>query len=251
MQFPFPVDERVHPTARSIRVTVSANGQVRLTIPRRVAKADARAFLASRADWVLATLAKARAQAGGKLSHALTWDGRDQIPYRGLPTPVLFTAARLARPTARLTPEALTVFAAPESTPLQRTRILKAALIKEARIEAEDVLLREAARLGLRFAALRIADTRAQWGSCTRAAQISLSWRLLLAPAEVLRYVAVHELCHIPHPDHSRQFWALLGRQMPGFEVQQQWLKTQGSGLHRWLKTGREQAEPQPGLFDL
>jgi len=248
--FPFPVHERVHATARHIRVTVSASGDVRLTIPRHVSKAEARAFLASRVDWVLETLAKARAAAGGRLQYALNWDDRDQLPYLGVATPVLFSPARLARPATRFQPEAITLFAAADSSPLQRTRALKAAFIKEARIECEDVLLREAARLAVQFGSLRIADTRSQWGSCTRQGDISLSWRLLMAPPEVLRYVAVHELCHIHHPDHSPAFWKLLARQMPGFESQQAWLKSQGGGLHRWLKTGAEVEEPQPDLFE-
>lgn len=250
MQFPFPVTERVHGTARSIRVTVTAAGEVRLTIPRRVSKAEARAFLASRSDWVLATLAKAREKSGGRLVNALRWDGSDLLPYKGAPTPLHFTPARLARPTTRFTPEAITLFAAADTTTAQRSRLLKAAFIKEAREECEDMLLREAARLGLRVGALRMADTRSQWGSCTRAGDISLSWRLLMAPPEVLRYVAVHELCHIVHPDHSPAFWALVARQLPGFEAQQGWLKTQGSGLHQWLPAGRAEPE-QPGLFDL
>ena len=105
---------------------------------------------------------------------------------------------------------------------------------------------REAHRLGLRWSELRIGDPRAQWGSCTPEGVISLSWRLLLAPPAVFRYVVIHELCHLPHPDHSKHFWALVAQQMPDWSTQREWLKRQGSGLHRWLARAPAEDAPAP-----
>jgi hypothetical protein len=47
-------------------------------------------------------------------------------------------------------------------------------------------------------------------GSCSRRGKLSFSWRLLLAPADVLHYVVVHELCHLREPSHQKAFWRLL-----------------------------------------
>ena len=63
MQFPFPVREKAHPSARYIRISVNATGEVLLTIPRQATKTQAREFLASRVEWVQAQLAKLRTQA--------------------------------------------------------------------------------------------------------------------------------------------------------------------------------------------
>ncbi|GAB5375455.1 MAG: hypothetical protein AcusKO_19170 [Acuticoccus sp.] len=64
-------------------------------------------------------------------------------------------------------------------------------------------------KVGRRPAALRIKDTRAQWGSCTPGGVLSFSWRLVLAPRFVLRYVAAHEVAHLIELNHSSAFWAL------------------------------------------
>lgn len=251
MQFPFPVQERVNPKARYIRVAVNASGEVVLTIPRYATKAEARAFLVSRVDWVREQLALLASRTPEAARRPLRWDDADLLPLRGAETPVRWSRASLARPQVRLLPEAITVFAPHDTRRELLTRLLKKALINEARLEAEDLLNREAHRLGLRWSELRIGDPRAQWGSCTREGVISLSWRLLLAPPEVFRYVVIHELCHLPHPDHSPRFWALVAQQMPDWAEHRDWLKRRGVGLHRWLAKAPEMDAPlaQADLF--
>jgi predicted metal-dependent hydrolase len=231
-------------------VAVNASGEVVLTIPRYATKAEARAFLLSRVDWVREQLAALAQQAPAVAMRPLRWDGRDVLPLRGTETPVLWMRASLSRPQVRLAEDAIRIFAPPETRPEQLLRVLKAALLREARLEAEDLLNQEAHRLGLRWSDLRIGDPRSQWGSCTREGVVSLSWRLLLAPTAVFRYVVIHELCHLPHPDHSPRFWALVAQQMPDWAEHRDWLKRQGAGLHRWLaKPTADAPPPQADLF--
>lgn len=246
MPFPFPVQERVNPKARYIRVAVNATGEVVLTIPRYATKAEARAFLVSRLDWVREQLGKLESRTPEAARRPLRWDGADVLPLRGTETPVLWSRASLSRPQVRLLPEAITVFAQQDTRHELLTRLLKRTLINEARLEAENLLNREAHRLGLRWSELRIGDPRAQWGSCTPEGVISLSWRLLLAPPEVFRYVVIHELCHLPHPDHSPRFWGLVAQQMPEWSLHRDWLKRQGAGLHRWLARPADADAPPP-----
>lgn len=250
MQFPFPVVERSHATARHIRISVNATGEVLLTIPRRATKAQAREFLASRVDWVQAQLVRLRAQAPRAASRPPAWDGHDVLPLRGSELPLRWMRASVSRPQVRLLADGIEIFAASNTRGEMLTRALKLALMREARLEAEDLLNQEAHRLGLQWRTLRIADTRAQWGSCNRDGTVSLSWRLLLAPVEVFRYVVIHELCHLPHPDHSPRFWALVAQQMPDYAGHRQWLKQHGRGLHRWLPArGLATTPVQPDLF--
>lgn len=250
MQFPFPVVERSHPSARYIRISINAAGEVLLTIPRRATKAQAREFLVSRVEWVQEQLVKLHTQAPRAASRAPAWDGRDVLPLRGVEIPVQWMRASVARPQVRIAATGIEVFAASSTRAELLTRVLKLALMREARLEAEDLLNFEAHRLSLAWRTLRIADTRAQWGSCTRDGTVSLSWRLLLAPAAVFRYVVIHELCHLPHPDHSPRFWSLVAQQMPDYLLHRDWLKRHGSGLHRWLPVRGETAPPtQPDLF--
>ncbi|MFN7193716.1 MAG: M48 family metallopeptidase, partial [Rhodospirillales bacterium] len=62
---------------------------------------------------------------------------------------------------------------------------------------------------------------------------LAFSWRLVLAPPEVLDYVVAHEVAHLTHMNHSAEFWALVARLCPGFERPRQWLAENGAHLLR------------------
>ena len=102
---------------------------------------------------------------------------------------------------------------------------------RRARALATDLCEREAPRLGVRYARIRIAAQRSRWGSCSSRGTLSFNWRLALAPREVLDYVVVHELCHLREPNHSRRFWALVEAARPRFEEQRAWLREHGAEL--------------------
>jgi len=48
---------------------------------------------------------------------------------------------------------------------------------------------------------------------------------LVSAPGPLLEYVVVHELCHLKHRNHSKEFWAFVGEALPGFQSQKKWLR--------------------------
>jgi hypothetical protein len=66
-----------------------------------------------------------------------------------------------------------------------------------------------AARASLRPAAVGVGDAATRWGSCSSTRRIRYSWRLILAPPEVRRYVVAHEVAHLEHLNHGPQFKAL------------------------------------------
>ena len=85
---------------------------------------------------------------------------------------------------------------------------------------------------GLRPKKVAVRDTRTRWGSCSETGTISLSWRLAFAPPDVMRYVIIHECCHLGQMNHSAKFWALVGEHFgPGYEIRKSWLRRHGNGL--------------------
>jgi len=66
---------------------------------------------------------------------------------------------------------------------------------------------------------------KTRWGSCSPTGGISLNWRLVAAPLEVIDYVVVHELAHLAEPNHSKSFWRLVGLTLPDYERAKKWLK--------------------------
>lgn len=66
---------------------------------------------------------------------------------------------------------------------------------------------------------LKIRSMKTRWGVCNRKSEtITLNAKLLSYPLECLDYVIVHELCHLVHFDHSKNFWNLVGVYCPEYK---------------------------------
>lgn len=60
---------------------------------------------------------------------------------------------------------------------------------------------------------------------------VSLSWRLIMAPKEVVDYVIIHELCHIIQPNHSKRFWDVVAKFDTNYKNRIKWLNNNGRML--------------------
>jgi predicted metal-dependent hydrolase len=236
----YALDERISARARCVRIEVRSPQEVRLVIPRGVPLALAREFAASRRAWIrdkIAELVQRQPGAAQTGPRPLSWNGEDRLPLRGVERGLRLVPAQLRRPQVRIDEDRISLFAPPAllAMPRQLERLLRDSLRREATGDAHRLLAAEAARLGVSYEGPRMADQKSLWGSCTPAGLISLSWRLVLAPPDVFRYVVVHELCHRIELNHSQRFWALVARQMPGYAPHRRWLREQGAQLHGWL----------------
>ena len=111
-------------------------------------------------------------------------------------------------------------------------------LKREARKDIEAAVDRHATRLGVEPRRITLRDTVSRWGSCSSTGALNFSWRLILAPPEILDYLAAHEVAHIVHMNHSPMFWKLTRRLFPETERAEAWLKTHGANLHRFGASG-------------
>ena len=84
---------------------------------------------------------------------------------------------------------------------------------------------------GGNYTSITIRDQKTRWGSCSGRGTLSFNWRLILAPPEILDYVVVHELCHLTHMNHSKEFWELVESVIPDYKTKRKWLKENGHTL--------------------
>ena len=64
-----------------------------------------------------------------------------------------------------------------------------------------------------------------RWGSCSYKKDISYNWKLIMAPEKIIHYVVIHELCHLIHFNHSKDFWKSVGKILPDYKSSKEWLK--------------------------
>ena len=72
---------------------------------------------------------------------------------------------------------------------------------------------------------LRLRSMAKRWGSALKGGVVCLNPELVRAPSICVDYVIAHEICHLKHPDHGREFWSLLSRVMPDWRARKQRLE--------------------------
>ena len=217
-----PVTVRLRRSARARRFTLSihaADGAPRLTLPACARTAEARAFLERQSGWLAEALERAPAP-------RLVAADRP-VPFRG--GSVLLRAEGGPRRAPRLDDGALVVGGAKTDAPRRALAFLKTA----ARDALTPAARGYAARLDRSAGRITLRDTRSRWGSCSSRGDLSFSWRLIMAPPDVLDYVAAHEAAHLVEMNHGEHFWRLVEALRPDWREQRDWLRRHGAELHR------------------
>ena len=75
----------------------------------------------------------------------------------------------------------------------------------------------------------KVNDATSKFGSCIPSTKIMhFSSRLIMLPEEKIDAIVVHELCHIVHPNHSKDFYKLVRKYIPDYDEINKWLKKNG-----------------------
>lgn len=217
--------------ARYYRLVIHAPWEpVELVIPRGGTLREGLRFLRDRGDWITRSL--------------------DRTDDRGIvPSPVRIAAGTVVP----IQGEPVTVFVRPEDRRRASVERWEDELLVRLPAEGDEDphpvvlrwLRREAGRVlrervehwaesvGARPTRIAVRDPRTRWGSCSSSGTLSLSWRLLLAPPEVLDSVVIHELAHLKVMDHSPRFYRLLALHCPEYRRHREWLRRNADRLRR------------------
>lgn len=117
----------------------------------------------------------------------------------------------------------------------ERTRLIIKLLTawyeQQAFTRLEEKVRLYAGQTGVSPASVGIKGYNTRWGSCHSDGRIFFNWRIIMAPPSVVDYVVVHELCHLVHHNHSRNFWGLVATILPDYTKRKDWLRLNGGQL--------------------
>ncbi|MBD3329019.1 DUF45 domain-containing protein [Candidatus Dojkabacteria bacterium] len=99
---------------------------------------------------------------------------------------------------------------------------------EELRSFVNDKARQYAQNLEVEYKKIRITGAKTRWGSCSGKKNLNFSWRLIMAPEEIIDYVVVHELCHLREMNHSKRFWELVSTIVPDWKDKRKWFKENG-----------------------
>lgn len=218
-------DIKIRHNARAKRYTLrlsQADQRPVLTIPHGGSVREGADFAKCHTDWLKDRLTD-RPQPIALLPGTI-------IPFKGVPHNLVATGK--ARGQVACFDDGETPSILIPGQPAHFERRLVDFLKKEARSALEASCAHHAGNLGLHYKSITIRDQRTRWGSCSSNARLNFSWRLILAPPDVLDYVAAHEVAHLEEMNHQPAFWALVKKTCPDMDVHRHWLRQNGGQLH-------------------
>jgi len=212
----------VRQNSRARRLSLRADVKKRrivLTLPRSATWLQAREFAQQQQRWILRHLTEIAEQ-------SVVIGAGEYVPVLGVPRKIVPTGK--LRGAVRCEGDYLYVSGAPE----HHARRVRDYLRGEARREISWRAREKADRIGKKITRIRIGDPHSRWGSCSARGVLSFSWRLYMAPQEMLDYVVAHEVAHLQHMDHSRAFWSLC-QELTESDVSKcrKWFKMEGAKL--------------------
>ncbi|MEZ5872971.1 MAG: SprT family zinc-dependent metalloprotease [Nitratireductor sp.] len=218
-----PVSVVESPRARRLTLRIVPGGRaLKVTIPPHVSESQVDQFIARNQNWIASRIAR--------IPEPVEADSGAVIPYLGLDHRIIHLdrlrgvveAREVAGEPALLVP----------GEPSRVTGKLATFLKTQAREQLNLAVDRHSRALGVRAKSVRITDTTSRWGSCSTTRTLSFSWRIIMAPPEVLDYLAAHEVAHLREMNHSQAFWDHVRAICPNMERHKSWLRRNGARLH-------------------
>jgi predicted metal-dependent hydrolase len=208
---------------RSIAFTIERDGSLVVRAPLQASDETIRRLVESKADWIRATQEKARKLGPAPVRKKFV-DG-EEFYYLGQPYHLEIVKGRKTD---------LHLDGSFKMSPAMRAKVRLAFenwYKKQAKALIPGRVSKLAAQYGFDYQRIRITSARTRWGSCSSRGTLSFTWRLVMAPEDMIDYVIVHELVHLRIPNHSKEFWRQVGLIMPNFKEKRLWLRKNAAVL--------------------
>ena len=200
---------------KTVAVTVDSAGSVLVVAPARLATDRLDAIVTRKAEWIVRRIRGVEGH-GPPLSPREFVSGESVLylgrHYRLKVQPGVSGAAKLRGSWLHV----------PAPAGAQHIAYVRAALVSWFRRHAAERLPERVAawqpKAGVPMPRVIIANQQKRWGSCDQRGTIRLNWRIIQAPMRLVDYVVVHELVHLRHRGHGRDYWQAVGRVMPDYE---------------------------------
>lgn len=218
----------IHQVIRSKRKTIALvvqrDGTLIVRVPLRTSEKTIREVVTQKADWI--AKAQAKMLANPPIAGTRQFVDGEKFLLMGVKYPLKVVKGQRVS----LTFEAGSLLLAEKARPRAREAFTlwykrMAVMLLPGRVE------NLAEKHSFKPAKIRITSARTRWGSCSTSGTISLAWRLVMAPPEVIDYVIIHELAHLNVKNHSKAFWQAVAALLPDYKKHINWLKKNGQDL--------------------
>ncbi|HSX44711.1 MAG TPA: SprT family zinc-dependent metalloprotease [Candidatus Saccharimonadales bacterium] len=193
--------------SRSLRINISNNGQVRLTMPTWTPYRLGINFLHSKIDWIKENQPPKRF-----LRDKMRIGKAHQLVFVEKPSGRASTRINGSDVKVILPRQLTTISVAAQSL---AHKAVEKALKQEAEQLLPNRLQQVAKRHGFNYRSVQIKRLSSRWGSCDQSGNITLNCYLMQLPWRLIDYVLLHELTHTKIMAHGSRFWKELDKYIP------------------------------------
>lgn len=224
----------VRSSRKSIGLEVSPGNGLLIRAPERVSRKRIKQVIRDKAPWILKKLEEVKEIKPEP--EPLEFVTGEKIPYLGDYYNILIKEVQgCKKPEIVLNNEYFSITINNTVEREERRQIVRDALVswykKQARLVINKRITIYQDKIGRKPVRVRIKNQKKRWGSCSSKGNLNFNWRLIMGPISVLDYLLAHELAHLVHPNHSKEYWKLIRSIMPEYQESKQWLKINGNLL--------------------
>ena len=226
-QIPYSI--RYHHLAKNISLKFHLKKGLEIVLPNWMSERQALAFLIAKKDWVLKYADKYNEIIATSLKKNNIYNGQNwQI--MGQNYNIAFVPRSFKQMKAKLVGDQIQLHARYFDPDICLDTISKF-FKKYAKQAISDRAFTLANKVNTTLSYVTVRSQYSRWGSCTRKRSISLNWRLIFAPLEIIDTVIYHELAHLTHMNHSKAFWQVYQAYDSNCLNNDYWLKQKGNEI--------------------
>lgn len=228
------IEYALHKSLKAKRVSISIKNQkIKVSIPKGITLEYAKNFLEDNKDWVIKHLDKQSAIA--QRVKPKNYTSGEKLLYRGRSYPLVIEEKSSDSYHALFKGSRIVVYVPPDLVPEKKTFMVKSLIEEWYKGQAQKLLPEQvdyySRLLNTSYNKLKIKDQKTRWGSCSNKGNINLNWRIIMAPHQVAAYVIIHELAHLKHMNHSKEFWKTVEESLQDYKKWKKWLTQNGKEL--------------------
>jgi len=223
------MDFKLKRNSRSAKLSISidANGQVIVTAPRLIPEFLIKKFVQQQQAWIETHQEKVKAK--------LKFIGQDFVYIFGKKYPIKFTTtlepSKVSLKNNELTLKLHNLASDfkfnPQNPPAVLTRFLK----NTAQHYITERTSALSKKMHLSYNKISFKTQKTRWGSCSSTKNLNFNLGLIHFETNIIDYVIIHELAHLRHMNHGKDFWALVEKYQPEYRLHRGWLKRRGSTI--------------------
>ncbi|MDW8802230.1 SprT family zinc-dependent metalloprotease [Clostridium sp. A1-XYC3] len=216
---------------KTIGIKITEEGEIVVISPLNIDKKVIDAVVKSKEKWIKGKLTEINE---ARLTHkSIEFKSGEELLYLGENIALEIFQANIMDSSILISDKLMKVFIG--SNQRSKGENIRDLVINFYKKEARRIFLERTIAykdiIGVYPKRITVKDQKTVWGSCSSKGNLNYNYRLLMAPIEIIDYVVVHELCHLRHMNHSKQYWGVVQSVLPDYEERRQWLKVNGNKL--------------------